>query len=192
MDKKIRIKLNKREGKFTIDYAKVHDRNTVRFDLLTQINASHELFIMVNTAIDMGQSIPRSDNLLNLATDHGYQDAETFLKGSGYEYCLRKTKKEFSKNLMGFSTGKTELRPVVLMAVALGKGQLRQDFFSTLGCSHDLLIGIDPARPAGTLLEEFESGKFDSIDQDGNFAFTMVDSQWLAYFYTDFDPTGLQ
>lgn len=191
MDKRIRVKLNKRDGKFTIDYAKVHDRNTVRFDLLKQINVSHELFIMVNTAIDMGQSIPRSAHLLNLATDHGYQEAEAFLKGSGYDYCLKKTKKEFSKSLMGFSTGRTELRSVALMAVAVGKAQFRQDFFDTLGCSHDLMIGIDPAKPTRTLIEEFEGGKFDSIDQSGNFAFTMIDSQWLGYFYTDFDPAGL-
>ncbi|MFH2113188.1 MAG: hypothetical protein ABIJ86_01610 [Spirochaetota bacterium] len=192
MDKKIRIRLNKKEGKFTIDYAKVRDRNTVRFELLRQINVSHELYVMVNTAIDMSQSIPRSAHLLNLTTDQGYQEAEAFLKGSGYDYCLKKTKKEFSKSLMGFSTGRTELRPVALMAVALGKGQLRQDFFDTLGCSHDLLIGIDPVRPPGTLLDEFENGKFDSIDQSGNFAFTMFDSQWLGYFYTDFDPSGLE
>lgn len=192
MDKKIRVKLNKRENKFTIDYSKVHDRNTARFDLLKQINGSHELFIMVNTAIDMSQSMPRSANRLNLVTDHGYKAAEDFLKGSGYEYCLKKTQKEFGKSLMGFSTGKTELRTVAFMAVALGKGQLRQDFFETLGCSHDLLIGIDPVRSAGTLLEEFESGKFDSIDQDGNFAYTMIDSQWLGYFYTNLEPAGLE
>jgi hypothetical protein len=152
MDKKIRIKPNKRDGKFTIDYAKVHDRNSVRFDLLRQINRSHELFIMVNTAIDMGQSIPRSANRLNLVTDQGYREAEDFLNGSGYAFCLKKTRKEFSKSLMGFSTGKTELRPVVLMAVVLGKGQISQAFFDTLGRSHDLMIGIDPAKPAATLL----------------------------------------
>ena len=192
MDKKIRIKHNKRDGKFTIDYARVHDRNTARFDLLRQINLSHELFIMVNTAIDMSQSMPRSANRLNLVTDQGYKEAEDFLKGSGYEYRLKKNQKEFGKSLMGFSTGKTELRTVALMAVSLGKGQLRPDFFEILGCSHDLLIGIDPVRPAGTLLEEFESGRFDSIDQDGNFAYTMIDSQWLGYFYTDLNPTSLQ
>jgi hypothetical protein len=192
MDKRIRIRTNKRDGKFTIDYAKVHDRNAVRFDLLRQMNGSHKLFFMVNTAIDMCQSIPRSARLLNLTTDQGYQEAEIFLKGSGYEYCLKRTRKEFGKNFMGFSTGKTELRTVALMAVAVGKGQLRQDFFDTLGCSHDLLIGIDPVRPATTLLQEFESGRFDSIDQDGNFAYIMIDSQWLGYFYTDWDPAGLE
>ena len=192
MDRRIRIKLNKRDGKFTIDYARVHDRNAVRFDLLRQINVSHELFIMVNTAIDMCQSIPGSARRLNLATDQGYQEAETFLKESGFEYCLKKSTKEFARNIMGFSTGKTELRPVTLMAVALGKGQLRQDFFDTLGCSHDLMIVIDPAKPARTLLDEFEGGEFDSIDQVDDFAFTMVDSQWLGHFYTDFDPIGLE
>jgi hypothetical protein len=191
MDKKIRIKLNKRENKFTIDYSKTQDKNTVRFDVLKQLNASYELFIMVNTAIDMGQSIPRGGQHLNLATDQGYQEAEAFLKGSGYDYCLKQTKKEFNKSLMGFSTGRTELRTIALMAVALGKGQLRQDFFDTLGCSHDLMIGIGPAKPVRTLLEEFECGKFDSIEQDGNFAYTMIDSQWLGYFYTDFDPSSL-
>jgi len=30
MDKKIRVKLNKRENKFTIDYSKVHDRNDTK------------------------------------------------------------------------------------------------------------------------------------------------------------------
>jgi hypothetical protein len=191
MDKRIRIKLNKRESKFTIDYSKVHDKNTARFDVLKQLNACHELFIMVNTAIDMGQSIPRGGQRLNLATDQGYQEAESFLEGSGYDYCLKKTKKEFSKSLMGFSTGKTELRTIALLAVALGKGQLRQDFFDTLGCSHDLMIGISPTKPASTLLEEFECGKFDSTEQSGNFAYTLIDSQWLGYFYTDFDPAGL-
>ena len=192
MDKRIRIKLNKRDGKFTIDYAKVQDRNAARFELLRQVNRSHELFILINTAIDMCQSIPRSARCLNLATDQGYKEAEDFLKGSGCEYCLKKTKKEFGKTLMGFSTGRTELRTVALMAVAVGKAQLSQEFFSTLGCSHDLMIGIDPVRPTATLLEEFESGKFDSIDQDGYFACTMIDSQWLGYFYTDFDPSGLE
>jgi hypothetical protein len=192
MDKHIHIKRNKRDGKFTIDYARAKNRNTVRFDLLRQINASHDLFIMVNTAIDMSQSMPRSANLLNLTTDQGYREAEVFLQESGYDYCLRKTKKEFGKNFMGFSTGRTELRTVALMAVAVGRGQLTQEFFDTLGRSHDLLIGIDPIRPATILLEEFESGRFDSIDQDGNFAFTMIDSQWLGYFYTDLDPAGLE
>lgn len=74
------------------------------------------------------------------------------------------------------------------MAVAIGKGRLREDFFNTLGCSHDLMIGIDPLKPAGDLLEEFENGKFDSIEQNGRFAYAMIDSQWLGYFYTDFDP----
>lgn len=192
MDKKIHIKQNKRDGKYTMDYSKVQHRNTVRFDLLRQVNESHELFIMVNTAIDMSQSVPRSTHLLNLTTDKDYQEAEAFLKDSGYDYCLKKIKKEFNKSLLGFSTGRTELRPVALMAVALGKGTLRQDFFDTMCCSHDLLIGIDPARPAGILLQEFESGGFDSIDQSDNFAFTMVDSQWLAYFYTDFDASSLE
>jgi hypothetical protein len=192
MDKKIRIKANKRNGRFTIDYAKVRDRNAVRFDVLKQINATHDVLIMVNTAIDMGQSIARSANLLNLTTDEGYRKAEVFLEESGYEYCLKKTKKEFGKTLMGFSTGRTELRTVALMAVVVGKDQLSQDFFDTLGRSHDLMIGIDPSRPAATLLEDFESGKFDSIDQDGNFAYTMIDSQWLGYFYTDWNPAGLE
>jgi len=192
MHEKLRVKYNKREGKYTIDYTRVPDRRSARLDLLLGLNKSHELFIMVNTAIDMGQSIPRSAHCLNLATDQGYQEAEAFLKGSGYDYCLKKTRKEFGKSLMGFSTGKTELRTVALMAVALGKGQLGKDFFDTLGCSHDLMIGISPAKPASTLLEEFESGKFDSTEQSGNFAFTMIDSQWLGYFYTDFDPAGLE
>ncbi|MDX9957566.1 MAG: hypothetical protein RBT68_03905 [Spirochaetia bacterium] len=192
MDKHIRIKRNKRDGKFTIDYARARNRNAARFDLLRQMNLSHDLFIIVNTAIDMGQSMPRSAKLLNLTTDQGYQEAEGYLKGSGYEYCLKKTQKEFGKSLMGFSTGRTELRTVALMAVAVGKGQLSQEFFDTLGRSHDLLIGIDPIRPVATLLEDFEAGRFDSIDQDGNFAHTMVDSQWLGYFYTDWEPAGLE
>ena len=37
MDKKIHIKQNKRDGKYTMDYSKVQHRNTVRFDLLRQI-----------------------------------------------------------------------------------------------------------------------------------------------------------
>jgi hypothetical protein len=165
--------------------------HAARFDLLERLNASHELFLMVNTAIDMCQSIKKNVHRLNLATDSGYQEAEAFLRGSGYGYRLKQTKKEFRKSLMGFSTGKTESRTVALMAVALGKGSLRQDFFDTLGRSHDLMIGIDPVKPAATLLEEFESGLFDSIEQNGNFAYTMIDSQWIGYFYTDFDPAGL-
>jgi len=192
LDKKIRIKFNRRVGKFTIDYSKVHSTNTVRFDLLKQINDSHDVFIMVNTAIDMCQTIKKTDRHLNLATDQGYQMAEAFLQGSGYDYRLKKAKKDFSKSIMGFSTGKTESRTVALMAVAVGKGQLSQDFFDTLGCSHDLMIGIDPKKPAGSLLDDFERGLFDSIEQEGNFAFTMIDSQWLGYFYTDFDPAGLE
>ncbi len=78
---------------------------------------------------------------------------------------------------MGFSTGKSESRTVALMAVTRGSGRLSQDFFDNLGCSHDLMIGIDPARPAKTLLEEFESGAFDSIEQNDNFAYSMIDSQ---------------
>jgi hypothetical protein len=191
LDKKIRVRFNKHTGKFTIDYSKARSMHAARFDLLERLNASHELFLMVNTAIDMCQSIKKSVHRLNLATDSGYQEAEAFLRGSGYGYRLKQTKKEFRKSLMGFSTGKTESRTVALMAVALGKGSLRQDFFDTLGCSHDLMIGIDPVKPAATLLEEFESGLFDSIEQNGNFAYTMIDSQWLGYFYTDFDPAGL-
>jgi hypothetical protein len=192
LDKKIRVKYNKHTGKFTIDYSKARSIHAARFELLKRINASHDLFIMVNTAIDMCQSIKKNAHRLNLATDQGYKEAEAFLRGSGHDYRLKQTKKEFRKSLMGFSTGKTESRTVALMAVALGKGRLSQDFFDTLGCSHDLMLGIDPARPAATLLDEFESGLFDSIEQNGNFAFTMIDSQWLGYFYTDFDPAGLE
>lgn len=192
MDKKIRIRQNKREGKFTIDYARVQDRKAVRLDILKQINKSHELFIMINTAIDMYQSSQGAGPGLNLAMDEGYQEAEAFLRDSGYAYCLKKTKKEFGRTILGFSTGKTELRPVALLAVALGKSQLSRGFFNTLGCSHDLMIGIDPAKPARTLLDEFEGGKFDSTDPEGYFAFTMIDSQWLGYFYTDLDPSSLE
>lgn len=192
MDKNIRVKFNKRAGKFTIDYSKARGRNAVRFDLLQRINASYGLFIMVNTAIDLCQSFPKSFTRLNLATEQGYKEAEAFLQGSGYAYCLKAAKKEFNRSLMGLSTGKTEMRAVALMAVALGKGQLKEDFFETLGCSHDLMIGIGPAKPADALLEEFKSGVFDSIEQDGGFAYTMIDSQWLGYFYTDFDPAGLE
>lgn len=59
MDKKIRVKFNKHNGKFTIDYSKSRDANSVRFDLLKRINASHDIFVMVNTAIDMCQSIKK-------------------------------------------------------------------------------------------------------------------------------------
>jgi hypothetical protein len=170
----------------------VQHKDTVRYELLKQINGSHELFIMINTSIDMYQSSPEGGRILNLAAEKGYQEAEAFLKGSGYTYCLKKTQKEFSKTLMGFSTGRTELRSVALMAVAIGKGQLRQDFFNTLGCSHDLMIGIGLAKPSVVLLEELECGKFDSIDQSDGFSFTLIDSQWLGYIYTDFDPAGLE
>jgi len=188
VDKKIRVKFNKRAGKFTIDYSKVRGRNEARFDLLKRINESYDLFIMVNTAIDLCQSFPKSFTRLNLATEQGYKEAEAFLQGSGYAYSLKATKKEFNRSLIGLSTGKTALRTVALMAVALGKGQLRQDFFDTLGCSHDLMIGIGPRKSADALLEEFKGGVFDSIEQNGGFAHTMIDSQWLGYFYTDFDP----
>ncbi|HAE20909.1 MAG TPA: hypothetical protein DCG47_01100 [Spirochaetaceae bacterium] len=189
---KIRVKLNKRAGKFTIDYSKAASADAVRFELLKRINGSHELFLMVNTAIDLCQKFPKSAHRLNLATEQGYKEAEAFLQASGYAYRLKATKKEFNRSLMGLSTGKTALCAVALMAVALGKGQLRQDFFDTLGCSHDLMIGIDPRRPSGTLLEEFESGIFDSIERNENFAYTMIDSPWLGHFYTDFDLAGLE
>lgn len=42
------------------------------------------------------------------------------MKGSGYAYCLKKTRKEFGKTLMGFFIGRAELRPVTLLAVVLG------------------------------------------------------------------------
>mgnify|MGYP004702930693 CR=1 FL=1 len=72
MDRKIRRQRNKREGKFTVDYSRVGYWKAIRFGLLGQLNASHELFLMVNAAIDMYQSRPVGGQGRNLATDQGY------------------------------------------------------------------------------------------------------------------------
>ena len=192
MDRKVRIRHSKREGKYTIDYSRVADRGRVRLDILTQINKSHELLLMINTGIDMYQSIVNSGRYPSLDEEKHFASVQAFLLDSGLKFRLIKGKKEFTKSLMGFPTGKTELRQISLLALALGKGQLSKELFETVGCSHDLMIGLEPSRPADALLDDFEAGKFDAINQVNDLAYTMIDSQWLGYFYTDFDPAGLE
>lgn len=187
VDKKLKIKLNKQLGKNTVDYSRIADKDAVKYEIFSKINQEFECLLMINSALDMSKSAIAEYRGPNLLEEDAYQAMHSFLEDSGCAFSLRHRSREVQKSVLGFVTGKKEIVKDVLLGVALTKGSLTKTMFDQLCCSHDIMLSVDPKEPLEKLLRDFESGVFNSADETSAFAYTLVDSQWMKFFFTNVD-----
>jgi len=187
LNKKVKIKLNKEHNKITVDYSKATDQESVKFDMLVQINQTYELLFMINTELDMSRNNVKHYRGANLLVSSEYQDVRKYLDSVGIEYKLQRKNREVTRLILGIATGKKELVEDVLLAVALKKGDLTREFYDLLCCSHDIMLGIDPKKELSVLLGEYENCMFSSTDETKDFNYTLIDSQWMQFFFTNLE-----
>lgn len=187
MDKKLKIKLNKQLQKYTVDYSRVVEKDKVKFDILSKVNQQYECLFMINTALDMSQNAINDYRGLNLLVEEDYNTLMNFLNSSQCTFSLRRRSREVIKSILGFNTGKKEIVKDVLLAVGLKRGDLDQKMFDRLCCSHDFMLAIDPKEDLDKLVQDFEKGEFNSADETNSFNYTLVDSQWMKFFFSSLD-----
>lgn len=189
LDRKLKIKLNKKQKKITVDYSKIIEKDLLKFAILSKISETYDMLFMINTALDMSKNSVDDYRGINVTNETDYQSLVDYLKQSGLSHSVRKRPREVNRTILGVTTGTKDIIRDVLIAVVLKKGQLDQERFDLLCQSHDFMLGIDPKKDMTSLLHDFESSEFSGVDDTEVFNYVLVDSQWMKFFYTNLDQS---
>lgn len=189
VDKKLKIKLNKQLQKYTVDYSRVLEKDKLKFEIFSKVNQQYECLLMINSALDMSKNGIDDYRGLNLLVEQDYNELMEFLTSTGCAFSLRRRSREVQKSVLGFTTGKKEIVKDVLLAVGLKRGELDQKMFDKLCLSHDFMLAVDPKEDLDKLVQDFEKGEFSSADETKSFNYTVVDSQWMKFFFSNIDTS---
>lgn len=187
MDSKLKIKYRKNEKKYIIDYSKVKDRGDTRFELFQMMNSQEDIMVLLDTSLNKADPKQITTCYYDLKEDSSFKVVQNYLEESSYDYKLRRVKRHVPRTILGFSSGKTDIVEDILIAVHIPAGEITREFFDYLLCTHDIMIGIKPITPIASILRDFSSADFQRINEIEGFEYTLVDSHWMAYCYTDFE-----
>jgi hypothetical protein len=187
MDKKVKFKYRKKEGKYIVEYSRVKDIKAERFAILKQINESHDMFVVLDTEL-LGTVNPEIEReKLPLATREGQNSIMGLFVNKDIPNSMRHKYVDRQKKMFGVPMGKTEREEEVNLAFYFDKGRLDYDIFEQLLCVYDYMIGIESLEPIEELLDKFSLGEFSRIQDTKAFKYELVDSLYMRHFYTNYD-----
>ncbi len=172
---------------YVVDYSKVKDRKAERFALLTAMNKVNECILFIDTKLGKADESLSDGDYFDLEREDDRSRIVHFLNDKGMEYKMRTRKRQEFTRLLGIPTSKARDVEDMLLAVFIPKGAMTMELFELTMCTHDLMIGIGPKRPTDEFLRGFSNNEWDQINQVEGFSDTLIDSHWLAYFYTSHD-----
>jgi len=187
MDSKLKIKYRKNDKKYVVDYSKVKDREQTRFELFEEMNNSEDLMILLDTSLNKVDPKRSKTHFYNLKEESSFEIIKHYLEESEFDYKIRNVKNNVPRTILGFTSGKSDIVEDILVAIHVPVGMLTREFFDYLLCTHDIMVGIKPNTPIATILRSFSSAEFQRINEIEGFEYTLVDSHWMAYCYTDFE-----
>lgn len=190
MDNKLKIKHRKAENKWFIHYNKTKNKKAARFELLKALNDREAMTFFVDTSLGMSEETGSTDY-------HDISDVTTrdkilaYVTEKGLEYQFHTRKREEQKKLFGFSSGKKVIVEDILGGIHIEKGQLTEELFGLLFCTHDYFLGLRNKKPINEIFSELAADPYWRLDKVDDFEMTLVDSHLLEYLYTSYDFTEI-
>ncbi len=187
MDKKVKVRYRKKEEKYIVEYSRVKDVKAERFLILQQINASHDMFVVLDTEL-LGTAEMNSDrDKLPLGSRDGQNSIISLFVNKDIPNSMRHKYVDKQKKMFGVPMGKSEKKEEVNLAFYFDKGTIDYDVFEQLLCYYDYMIGIESLIPIEELLDRFNQGELTSVQGSNLFKYELIDSLYMQHFYTDYN-----
>lgn len=158
-----------KNGEARIDYYKVKDQRTFRFETLKTLLGNNNLIIKVDTNM-----IKSEGRHLDICKNY-----EGALRDRNISYEVIPTEKTNQKKILGITYKKDEEKAYMIL-FEIHTEDLTEEFFNKYLANTDLDIGINPSKSFEELYKEIQKGYFSSFVGSGYFEAYIYDSNYIG------------
>lgn len=166
---KHRFVRDKKSGDTRIDYYRVKDKDTFRFETLKKLLTNEELIISIDTNLVQSNE-QQKDIAMNL---------ESHLKDSNLRYEVQSIANTKEKKIFGIPM-KTGDKKAFNVLICLNVKDITKDFFDQYFLNSDVLIGIQPKKSFEEICSDLQKGYMTSFFEKEYFEFTIYDSNIIS------------
>ena len=166
---KCKVISDKKTGETRIDYYKIKDKRSFRYDLLKKVLYDQQLFIVIDTNLlaEKGRNIDKAKYF------EGY-----FIENK-IPYEIIPTENTQHKKIMGFSL-KKEVESAYLILFQISVEDYTEDFFEKYLDKCDALYGINPNRSFDEICKDRQRGYITDFFPSEDFEYTLYDSNFIG------------
>lgn len=166
---KYKVLTDKKTGETRIDYYKVDDKLSFRYEILRKLLSNKQLFVLVDT------------NLIIQKEKH--MDAARFFEGYLTEnkipYEILPTENNQKKKIMGIPL-KKDVENAYLILFLLSGENYTEDFFKEFLGKCDAFYGINPNRPFDEICKDKQKGYITDFFYSEDFEQALYDSNFIS------------
>lgn len=177
--KKVSVKYDKELKKYHVNYEKLKNFNAFRYEYFSKINKEFPLFLLIETHLGSVNE----------------QDPQAYIRALEYtlkKYGLRNSVKSihirYKKAILGFIGNKNPIDDFSI-ATIIEQDTLKKELFDDVLCEYDIQIGYGFNMNDDQLLDEYQKGYLQKVDDATYFKHNIFDSRIFNKFLTTEEPS---
>lgn len=160
---------DKKSGETRIDYYKVIDKETFRFETLKRLLTEEDLILSLDTNL-----VKSNDKQRDIA-----MGLENHLKEDNFLYQVLAIPNTKEKKIFGIPMKSGEENAYNIL-VSLSAQDITKDFFDQYIKGNDVLMGIQPKKSFEEIYQDLQKGYMTSFFNKAYFEYTLYDSIFIS------------